>query len=167
MEIRLLKVNEIERLKGLYRDVVKDMNSRGLHNWNEDYPAVEALEKDVKNQALYVIEENNGDISAAVSIDDITVDDYNAIDWNIKGDFYTFHRIAVHPNYTRRGYAKKLINFAEELARENKCKSMRIDSYHKNENAINLYKSLGYKYVGDISLRNTGEPFYCFEKEIK
>ena len=167
MKIRLLKINEIETLKGLYREVVKDMNSRGLYNWNSDYPAIESLKRDVNNESLYVIEEENGDISGAVSIDDNTVEDYNDVQWSITGPFYTFHRIAIHPSYTRRGYAKKLIQFAEELARENRCKSMRIDSYHKNENAINLYKKLGYNYVGDISLRNTGEPFYCFEKEIK
>lgn len=167
MRIRLLELNELEKLNELYCDVVKDMNSRGLYNWNEGYPGTESLKKDVHKQCLYVIEEENGDISAAVSIDNSTVEDYDAVNWNIQGPFYTFHRIAVHPNYTRRGYAKKLISFAEELAREFKCKSMRIDSYHKNENAITLYKSLGYKYVGDISLRNTGEPFYCFEKEIK
>ena len=40
--------------------------------------------------------------------------------------------------------------FAEKLVTKKKLKSIRLDTYNTNIKAINFYKNLGYKILGEI-----------------
>lgn len=165
MNIRLAEDHEINTIMELYKAVVKEMNANGLFNWDEKYPSKEIVEKDIKNKCLYVFEEE-GTIVALSAIDEKADEVYKCVHWHEKTSFFSFHRIAVHPNFHGRGYAKKIIAFAEELGKKRGYKSMRIDAYCKNEKAIGLYEKLGYERVGEVLLRDLQEPCYCYEKEL-
>lgn len=165
MNIRLVEENEIDKVLELYKVVVKDMNVNGLYNWNEKYPNEEIVKKDVNNKCLYVGEEE-GTLVAIAAIDEKIDESYKSVHWHEKISFFSFHRIAVHPSFNGRGYAKKMISFAEELGKKKGYKSIRIDTYSKNTKAIKLYESLGYENVGDVFLRGMDEPCHCYEKEL-
>lgn len=166
MKIRLIKEHEIEKVKSIYDNVVKEMNSRGLYNWNSTYPNTDIIFKDILNKHLYGLE-FSGEIVAVAAINDYAYDVYNDIKWKVEGPFLSFHRIAVCPCHRGKGYGRKIIDFAEAMAKEKEYKAMRISAYHKNESAVNLYKNLGYIHVGDMSsMRDIVEPFLCLEKAI-
>jgi len=79
------------------------------------------------------------------------------------------HRFVVHPDYLRRGIGTKLLCFAENFAKANKVKSIRLDVYDKNEPAIKAYEKCGYTYIDtvDIGLRCYGlDWFKLYEKLI-
>ena len=44
------------------------------------------------------------------------------------------------------------MKFAENLVIEKNLKSIRLDTYSNNPQAINFYKKLGYKQLGTINL---------------
>ena len=166
MKIRLIEEHELNKVKSIYDNVVKEMNLRGLYNWNESYPNTEIIFKDISNKHLYGIE-TSGEIVAVATINDYAYDVYNDIAWQVDGPFLSFHRIAVSPSHRGKGYGRKMIDFVEKMAKEKKCNSIRISAYHKNENAVNLYKNLGYVHVGEMrSMRDIVEPFLCLEKSI-
>lgn len=166
MKIRLIEEHELNKVKSIYDNVVREMNLRGLYNWNESYPNTDIIFNDIKNKHLYGLE-FSGEIVAVAAINDYAYDIYDDIEWRVDGPFLSFHRIAVCPLHRGKGYGRKIIDFAEEMAKQKEYKSMRISAYHRNESAISLYKNLGYVHVGEMSsMRNIVESFLCLEKEI-
>lgn len=68
--------------------------------------------------------------------------------------------ILIDPIFQRRGYGKKMMLFAEELAKKSGLKRMKLVTNIKNIPAIKFYKNIGYKivkeeknYYGDAEIR--------------
>ncbi len=89
MKIRLIEEHELNKVKSIYDNVVKEMNLRGLYNWNESYPNTEIIFKDISNKHLYGIEAS-GEIVAVATINDYAYDVYNDIAWQVDGPFCHF-----------------------------------------------------------------------------
>jgi ribosomal protein S18 acetylase RimI-like enzyme len=84
-----------------------------------------------------------------------------------EGEFY-ISNIAVYPEFRGMGFGTELMLHIEKNAIKKKNKSMSLDVEVQNEGAINLYKKLGYRIIGDIKileLRKTFE-FYRMIKEL-
>lgn len=75
-------------------------------------------------------------------------------------------RIAVFPTWQKMGVGKKLIEFAEQYARENNYKSVRLDVASSSEALFKLYESIGFKFTGEVHYPKQKEPFKCLEKVI-
>ncbi|MDV5106325.1 GNAT family N-acetyltransferase [Clostridium perfringens] len=166
MKIRLIEEHELNKVKSIYDNVVKEMNLRGLYNWNESYPNTEIIFKDISNKHLYGIEAS-GEIVVVATINDYAYDVYNDIAWQVDGPFLSFHRIVSFTISQGKRIWKKNDRFCRRNGKGKKCNSIRISAYHKNENAVNLYKNLGYVHVGEMmSMRDIVEPFLCLEKSI-
>ena len=58
------------------------------------------------------------------------------------------------------------MRFSEQYAVESRLESIRLDVYSGNPRAINLYKHLGYRIVGQFKLPIRNLPFHCMEKPI-
>ncbi|MFD2880470.1 GNAT family N-acetyltransferase [Paenibacillus rhizoplanae] len=67
-----------------------------------------------------------------------------------RGPHLIMHRLAVHPEIQGKGIARRLIAFAEEFARSSGYRSIRLDTYAKNDRVLKLYPSLGYLQRGEI-----------------
>ena len=74
------------------------------------------------------------------------------------------HRMAVKPSYRRNGIGTELMKFVEELALKNNIKYLKTDTYSLNLKMNNLFKKIGYEFVGEIKFLGKSEPFYCYEK---
>jgi ribosomal protein S18 acetylase RimI-like enzyme len=73
---------------------------------------------------------SNADCEGVVSINSIQEDEYRSIPWEDKnGKILVIHRLAVHPKYQRKGYASKLMDFAEMPGFDNNYSSIRLDAY--------------------------------------
>ena len=54
----------------------------------------------------------------------------------------------IDENYRKKGFAKKLIDHVEKkLVTENKINRITLNCVKKNEQAINLYQSIGYNII--------------------
>ena len=140
------------------------MIAEGIFQWNEHYPSLSTFERDLVNQELYVLEVDKAVIGAIV-ISTRMDDFYQAIEWltpSTKNGY--LHRLCVHPEFQGKGYAKQLLDFAEDKLRNQGCLSVRLDTFSKNVKNQKLYEARGYQKLGDVYFEQKSEhPFHCYE----
>ncbi|MGM0408756.1 MAG: ribosomal protein S18-alanine N-acetyltransferase [Bacteroidota bacterium] len=80
---------------------------------------------------------------------------------------YRIYSLAIAPEARGQGIGKKLLEYAEQLAKKNHIQKITLEVSEKNESAINLYKKQGYQiektragYYAD------GSPAWIMVKEI-
>lgn len=72
------------------------------------------------------------------------------ISYEIEDDTLDICRMAINPQFFRRGIAQELINFVEK---QNNCiKKIMVSTGSENKPAVSLYLKLGFKPVEDISI---------------
>ena len=91
--------------------------------------------------------------------------EYQDINWKLADDLpLVVHRLCVSPKFQGRGVSKSMMHFAEDFARQNSYKSIRLDAFKLNPISVSLYSKLGYHKRGTV-LFSKGE-FFVFEKEL-
>jgi ribosomal protein S18 acetylase RimI-like enzyme len=75
--------------------------------------------------------------------------------------------IIIDPLSQRHGYGRKIMEFAEKLAKKASFETIVLVTNVKNTPAINFYKSLGYKIIKTAeNYYSDGETRYIFEKKV-
>jgi ribosomal protein S18 acetylase RimI-like enzyme len=163
--IRKANLSETQEIIAITRACGAKMASEGIFQWNEHYPSQEAFKKDIERDELYVIL-SEASVIGCVVISSEKDSEYNDIEWltEDKNQYY-IHRLAVHPNFQNKGYAKKLMDFSEARAIKNKITSIRLDTFSKNTRNQKFYETRAYQRLGNIYFPKQSEhPFYCYEK---
>ncbi|GAA4268885.1 GNAT family N-acetyltransferase [Hyunsoonleella aestuarii] len=162
--IRKGAISDIENILEITKACALYMISKKIFQWNEFYPSKEAFLGDVERGELYVLE-HNGKISGCVVISSLMDEEYYPIDWLTKnGNNIYIHRLAIHPKHQGKGFAQKLMTFAETFGKENHFTSVRLDTFSQNKRNNTFYKLRGYKRLGDIYFPKQSEyPFHCYE----
>ncbi len=92
--------------------------------------------------------------------------------WMIDANYeeiFVIHVFVVHPDYFGQGIGTAMIQFAEELGKEQNIKSIRLDVYENNTAAIRTYEKNGFSYIDtvDIGLGHYGlDWFKLYEKVL-
>ena len=86
-------------------------------------------------------EKNNKTI--IIKIDDWIIGHLSIKEKKEQRSAHLFHLI-IDPNYHRKGFAKKLILYAEELINNDNIKKITLNVVKKNQAARQLYYALGY-----------------------
>ena len=143
------------------------MIENGIFQWNEMYPSKKVLQKDIELQQIWKLEENEIIIGIIV-LTEIEDKEYKNVKWLTKNDKNLYvHRLAVHPNYQGKGNAQNLMDFAENYAKKNEYKSIRLDTFSKNKRNHKFYQNRNYVKLESIYFPNQSEfPFYCYEKNL-
>ena len=163
MNIRKCKADELDMVMELIREAVKDMRCRGIEQWDEIYPNIEGIAKDIAQGSLYVYEDEV--IKGIVVLNEYQDKEYEEVNWEFADDKpLVIHRLCIHPGYQSKGIAGAMVRYADEYARANGYLSIRLDAFPQNERACCLYKKAGYKKVGSVTFRKG--LFYCFEKVV-
>ncbi len=162
--IRKAKTADLTEIKSLTEACARAMDAKGIYQWNEHYPSLERLSLDVEREELYLLEENDR-IKAIVVLTDFMDEEYVPIKWLSKTNNNLYiHRLATHPDVWGQGYAQKLMDFAENFARENNFESVRLDTFSENRRNQKFYEARGYQKLGNIYFPKQSEhPFYCYE----
>jgi ribosomal protein S18 acetylase RimI-like enzyme len=163
--IRIARLAEIEQFMEITRACANKMISEGIYQWNNFYPNKEAFQKDVLRNELYAMVFENSIIGCVV-ISSEKDPEYSEINWLTEDSrHYYIHRLAIHPDFQKMGFAKKLMDFAEAQAIKNKIVSVRLDTFSQNHQNQKFYENRGYSRLGNIFFPNQSEhPFYCYEK---
>ncbi len=162
--IRKAKISELNLIYKLSQDCARAMITQGIRQWNDHYPTKEHFEKDIKAQELYILEKDTKLIGVIV-LTEVMDEEYKSITWlTDNGKNLYIHRLAVHPDYWGQGLAQNLMSFAEEYAKDNNYKSVRLDTLSENKRNLKFYKKRGYTQLGDIFFpKQNDHPFHCFE----
>ncbi|MBT8315535.1 MAG: GNAT family N-acetyltransferase [Maribacter sp.] len=162
--IRPAKISEISEILILTNACALNMAKQGIYQWNENYPSQKAFEKDIERSELYVLEKNH-EIIGTMVITTLMDEEYVPIQWltpNAKNVY--IHRLSIHPDHQGKGFAQKLMDFAENYARKNNFVSIRLDTFSQNKRNQKFYETRGYHRLGDIYFPKQSEhPFHCYE----
>ncbi|MGJ8665270.1 MAG: GNAT family N-acetyltransferase [Patiriisocius sp.] len=165
--IRKAKLSEIAQVIAFTKACGIKMNADKIYQWDDEYPNTKAFEKDVSRGELYVL------LSSEIIIGCITISEekdveYNQIAWNTQDSkHYYIHRLAIHPDYQHQGNAKKLMDYAEMLAKQNNVVSVRLDTFSQNQRNQKFYLARGYQKMGEVFFpRQSEHSFYCYELVI-
>lgn len=151
--VRVANINDLEDIMQCIYDAREFLHDSGSTQWNGPlgYPSKEIVIKDINDKNAYVIDVDGTVCGFAVYAGfepEYTNPDAH---WQIETDKYmTIHRIATRKFARGKGYAKELMLFAENVAKERGLLAIRIDTHPKNEIVRHMVTELGYKYCGDI-----------------
>lgn len=165
MNIRKAREEDAVWIADIFKRCTDEMLQKGIRQWDYTYPLVSHVLKDVLNDSAYVMDVE-GIIAATITMDLHQDVQYRGIHWHIHDlNPMVIHRLAVAPEYQGKGIAACLCNFAEQVAREWPCRSIRLDAYSLNGASNHLYNRLGYKRAaGYCYFHNNPVPFYCYDK---
>lgn len=136
--------DDIPGIKTMFSKIVLQMIGSGLNIWDDIYPN-SAVEEDIENGYLYVMEAD-GNITAAFSLLPSFDDDaVNTVKWPCeeKDVMYMF-RLGVDPSSKRKGYASAAIDFCRQVCRENGKKLIALYAAEKNIPARSFYEKNGF-----------------------
>jgi len=164
MKIEKAKVADTDQLYAITKNCAMDMIERGIFQWSDQYPSIDILQKDIGLQQIWKLEDRNTIIGIIV-LTEIEDEEYKNVKWLTENDHNLYvHRLAVNPKFQGKGYAQKLMDFAEKLAKEKNYKSIRLDTFSKNKRNQKFYEKRNYTKLESVYFLNQSEhPFYCYE----
>jgi len=162
--IRLAKIKEIDQILSITSACASFMISKNIFQWSDIYPSESIFRKDIKNNELFVLFVNDciiGTIVLTPAVDP----EYKSVTWLTPDrDNLYVHRLAIHPSEQGKGYARRLMDFAEDFAIKNGYTSIRLDTFSKNLRNQKFYELRGYQRLGNVYfLDQSNDPFYCYE----
>lgn len=164
-QIQLATIQHLSEIKSLTEDCASAMQQKNIFQWNEHYPSLEVLQKDIENQELYVFKESNSVLGIIVITDNMDAE-YQTVTWLTSSNSKNLyiHRLATAPRIWGEGVGRKLMDFAENYAREHKFDSVRLDTFSQNKRNQKFYEQRGYLQLENIYFpRQSEHPFYCYE----
>lgn len=166
MKIQIANSNHISPLFQIYRDCKKALDAQGIYQWTDDYPNIEIVKTDIEKEETYILTDKN-QLLGAVILNEEQDQQYQTIDWKFSDKkVLVIHRLAINPTFQGKGYARKLMDFAEDFAAKNNYTAIRLDAFKPHKRVIQFYIKRNYHIRGETFFAGRAQPFYCMEKEI-
>jgi ribosomal protein S18 acetylase RimI-like enzyme len=110
----------------------------------------------------------NQEIVGCIMLSENKDDVYKDIKWLSEDNINLYiHRLAVHPQFQKKGIGRKMMDFAEKYAKSNNYESVRLDTFSKNKRNNIFYENRGYIKLGNVYFpKQSRFPFHCYEKLI-
>ncbi len=133
MNVKTASFNQLQAVKEFYYEVIDAVGGADDSvAWKKDiYPAPDFLLESICCGELFLAEEGG----------------------RIVGAMVLNHRLlAIRPTCWRKGYAKQLVRFAIDYARDHHQKVIRLDVLKGNRNAGKLYTGMGFRYLHTLPM---------------
>ncbi len=163
--IRKATFEDITSIMKIVQETIIEMGNYNNTQWDENYPKESNFIEDINKGELYVIDEN-GELGGFACINKVEPEEYKDLAWKQDGTALVIHRMAVNPEFRRKGIGSRLINLADKLAQEQNIKILKTDTYSLNTKMQGLFKKCGYTFVGKINFLGKEKQFYCYEKTV-
>jgi len=163
--IRKATFEDIASIMKIVQETIIEMGTYNNTQWDENYPKESNFIEDINKSELYVIDEN-GELGGFACINKVEPEEYKDLAWKQDGTALVIHRMAVNPEFRRKGIGSRLINLADKLAQEQNIKILKTDTYSLNTKMQGLFKKCGYTFVGEINFLGKEKQFYCYEKTV-
>lgn len=164
--IRKAKLSDLEDIMDIINETIKEMKLYGNDQWDDNYPNKETFINDIKNESLYVCEEDNN-IKGFICMDEDEASEYKDLNWSRNEKCMVTHRMAINNKFRNGGVATKLMNYCKDLAISKGVNYLKADTYSLNVKMNSLFKKLGYNFVGEVKFLGKDKPFYCYDKILK
>ena len=168
LRFRRGKEVDLERIMALVADAQNWFRGQGIDQWQDGYPTCEIISSDILGGENYIIELNRVAVATFVIsfAGEPTYDEIKGKGWLNENRYAVVHRIAVADECRRKGIAREILHYAEELSAEQGIADIRIDTHRDNVAMRALLKKLGYIHCGRITL-TSGAFREAYHKELK
>lgn len=136
--IRLAILDDLNAIDRLAEKTITHMLNKNIKQWGLNYPRRPHFFKDIENNTLYVLEENNNIVGVMALMEENEVV-YKTVKW-LKKDSMVIHRVFIDPNYQASGYASKLFDYAVSEGKRLNKDSIKIDTHPNNYRMRNFLK---------------------------
>lgn len=163
--IALGSSKELDVILALTQACGNHMRKNGIDQWDENYPDLENLRRDIDQENLFVYRKD-GVVIGIVVLNETQDPEYAEILWSTSDSDRNLvvHRLAVHPEHQGKGIARNLMDFSEDWARTQDYDAIRLDTYSQNPKNQKFYKNRGYTELGSVYLSYKKEhPYFCYE----
>ncbi len=148
MNFRLAVMQDLPRIKKMYRGIIQQMNENQIPIWDDIYPC-DFFENDIMNNQLYLMLDNT-EILAAFALCDSNSGE-NAVEWeDSSGKALYIDRLGVNADYSRKGIGSLMLTKAKETARTLGAEYLRLFVVDINTPAIQLYSQNGFTRVKGV-----------------
>jgi ribosomal protein S18 acetylase RimI-like enzyme len=156
--------DDLNAIDILVSDAIGQMESQGIMQWDEIYPAHEVFERDIKAGNLYIgCDAENMEVVYVLNHE--FDEAYKNGKWQDESkSFHIIHRLCVNPKYQHQGIARMTMEHIEEVTRQHGIEAIRLDVFTENPYALRLYDGCGYRTVGKVRWRKGA--FYLMEKYL-
>lgn len=159
-------LQDLSAIGQIFRDAVSRMLDEGKKQWTENYPTdVHAL-ADINRGDGYILEsEGRVAVYGAVIFTGEPAYSHLRGKWLRDVPYVVVHRMAVAKEMQHMGIAGRFLASVERLAIQHGVDSFRVDTNFDNDRMLNLLKSCGFNYCGEITYESGDR--IAFEKEIR
>jgi len=165
-KFKLAESSETPIIWNILKQAIKKRKEDGSNQWQDGYPNLEVINKDIEKKAGFVLIENEIIVGYfAILINDEP--EYEKIEgaWLNNDPYLVFHRVAISKKHLGKGLAKKIMNGIEEYALKNNIYSIKADTNFDNTAMLKIFKKFEYSYCGKVYLR--GSPREAYQKLLK
>ena len=169
MEHRPATPADLGGIMDIVADAQRFLKAAGVDQWQDGYPERCDFEDDIAQgacEAFFL----DGELAGVLTVLPGPEPDYAHIyegAWRTEHPYCVFHRSAVSEKYRGRGVAKEMFSYAENMARELRYGSIRVDTHFDNRAMRGLLEKRGYEYCGVIYIDGSpeaGTPRAAYEK---
>lgn len=151
---RIAAIDEIFYINSMFDSAKAKGRVDGTSDWDENYPSTEIIEDDIKNKALYVLEDG-GRIIASISLLEEEPESVKDLEWEKERSCFLV-RLCVAPGYQGKGIGEQVMKRISLVAKKKGFKATHHLAAEVNKAANRLYKRMGYKDLGSIHIYDTG-----------
>lgn len=165
MKFRRAVETEINNIMNIIKQAQAYFKEKGINQWQDGYPNIKTINKDVTNKNSYVLLKDNHIIATvAVSFDgEKTYDHIYEGEWISDNEYAVIHRIAIDNNYKGLGLSSQIFKDIEQLCLNKGIHSIKVDTQEENISMQKLLDKNKFKYCGVIYLED-GSKRIAFEK---
>ena len=141
MKFRKAKQDDKEEILALYQSLI----GTPYCAWGNGYPGEQEFDYDMKRNALFCMENEDGEIIGTITVDEDP-------------------QVEVRTDMQNQGIARQLLQHGmEELKKQGK-RSVHFLVCKTNKKALRSYEKLHFDVVGESDLFD--EDWWCYEKEL-
>jgi len=165
MVLRKATTADIPAMMEIFCYAQASLKSMGVNQWQNNYPNVDIIDKDLANETAYVLTKDGNILATATIIfnHEPTYDRIYEGEWLSRDKFIVVHRIAVNNHYKMKGIASHILKEVERMAIRANIRSFKIDTHKDNIPMRKMIEKNGFTYCGRISLLD-GNSRVAYEK---
>jgi Sortase and related acyltransferases len=165
MVLRKATTADIPAMMEIFCHAQASLKSMGVNQWQNNYPNVDIIDKDLANETAYVLTKDGNILATATIIfnHEPTYDRIYEGEWLSRDKFIVVHRIAVNNHYKMKGIASHILKEVERMAIRANIRSFKIDTHKDNIPMRKMIEKNGFTYCGRITLLD-GNSRVAYEK---
>lgn len=161
MELKIAEVLDIPEIMALIAQAKAFLKQNGVVQWQDGYPDLACIERDVaRNTGYLCVEQEN--IIGYLCIDFDGEPAYDKLDgkWLSIQPYVVVHRFALDNTVKGKGIGSKVFQMVGALSRNRGIHSFKVDTDNDNQIMKHLLQKNGFEYCGTICFDNSEKIAY-------